>query len=582
MRRLIVLQLMFLVFQLALAQDGKQLGIAWKYQTDGSIRSGIIEDGQSIYFGNSSGQFICLNTAGQKRWETQLNGAIVSSPAIHDDHLFVTVRDQAIYALDKNNGSIKWKFEFSVPDYPPIGGWKYFGAGPLIWKDKLFAGTGNGTLYALDQETGKEVWSYKTGGPIRAAACTDGRYLYQPSNDGIVHVLDMSGRLIWQFKTDGAGLDQSNQGQVKKGIYNQPSLMNGLLIFGSRDGNTYAVDVNTRKEKWRFTYGPTWAMSNAVDQEYAYIGWSTNNKVTAINLLSGQMVWDKTFGAHNYAKGLIDQTSIMFGSADGHLYQLDKKTGEQIGSVEVGSEIYASPIRVGNLTIFGADNGVLFAAKEMRSPQKVVYLPGQIQGNAQYLVVDQKVAPYLVKRGFEQMDSVQLNRFIQDRIKDREPSVIVFALPLIPGPIMGQDPSKGLMRQYLETGGKVVWFGDLPNYYEPDENDQFKRDPGPGITLLGTDFKNANESGNYFSQATQVGRNWGLPSGFKTTCAIIAPQADILPLAYDEFNRISAWVKVFCPKPGSGFVSCRTWGWNLPIKDQDLEIIYNLATYGLE
>lgn len=582
MRRLVTLKLLFFIYQLSLAQAPVQPGILWKFQTGGAIRSGLISDSQNVYFGNSAGQFFCVNTLGENVWEIKLEGAIVSSPALNENTIFVSCRDKALYAINKHDGNILWQFDFSEPQYQRIGGWKYFGAGPLILDDKVLAGSGNGTLYAMDISDGSLHWTYDTAGPIRATPISDGTYIYQPSNDGFIHVLDTEGILIWKFKTDGADLDQSNQGQVKKGIYNQPSLMNELLVFGSRDGNTYAVDIETRKEKWRFTYGPTWAMSNSIDDGIVYVGWSTNNKITALDLESGEMLWDKALGAHNYTKALPFDESVVVGSADGKLHSLSKATGSDQWVVEVGSEIYTSPIKVKDLIIFGADDGALYAVRKLPVPKRAVYLPNEIIGNAQYLVVDQKVAPYLVERGFEQLDAEALHQFIEERLEDQHPSVVVFALPLIPEQIIGQNPTRGLMRRYLDNGGKVIWFGDLPNYYELDSNDQFKRDPSAGIALLEVDFQNVNESGNYFSRATQEGRNWGLPVWFKTTAAIVAPQADIIPLAFDEFGRISAWVRSYHSRSGAGFVSCRTWGWNLPIKEQDLEIIYQLATYGLE
>lgn len=57
---------------------------------------------------------------------------------------------------------------------------------------------------------------------------------------------------------------------------------------------------------------------------------------------------------------------------------------------------------------------------------------------------------------------------------------------------------------------------------------------------------------------------------------------DIIPLAYDEFKNVSIWMKKFHPRIGSGYISSRTWGGNTQIKKTDLNLIYQLAIYGLE
>jgi hypothetical protein len=89
------------------------------------------------------------------------------------------------------------------------------------------------------------------------------------------------------------------------------------------------------------------------------------------------------------------------------------------------------------------------------------------------------------------------------------------------------------------------------------------------------------DSGNYISVSTPEGRNMGLPYRLKTTGSVISPEG-IIPLAHDEFGRVNCWMKKFNDRPGSGFVSCRSWSWNVPIQEEDLELIFGLATYGLQ
>jgi hypothetical protein len=467
----------------------------------------------------------------------------------------------------------------------PTGGWEYFSSSPVPSADQktIYVGSGDGHLYALATDNGQLRWKHKTPRRIRATPFLDNGLLYQPSNDGWLYVLDAdSGALAWKFETQGANMDSRQAGFDRNSIFDQPSREGDLLVFGARDGNVYGVDLSERKAKWNFSYGTTWAMSSTIADQTVYVGWSTNNLISAHDLQSGEEKWKFNAGSHVYTTPLVLNKSVYFGSASGSFYRLRQDSGEPVWSYEVGREIYGSPVHHDGTFFFGADDGVLYAVTEGVPAYKAVYLPDSIRGNARYLVVDPKLAPYLVERNFRQLDSASLYRFLSDRIADRAPSVVVFALPIIPESCIGEQPANGLLRQYLNSGGKIIWMGDIPNYYEPDASGNFKRDPTTGMQLLDVAYNVPRESGNYYSRATQAGRNWGLPPWLKTTASIVAPAKNIQPLAFDEDGRIGAWIKSFHPNPNSGFISCRTWAWNVPIREEDLEIIHTLAIYGLE
>jgi hypothetical protein len=158
------------------------------------------------------------------------------------------------------------------------------------------------------------------------------------------------------------------------------------------------------------------------------------------------------------------------------------------------------------------------------------------------------------------LDSAKLYQFIADRILDKALSMVVFAYDAIPANIVGEPPESGMIRKYLESGGKILWFGGVPNLFGFDAKGKFQRgrDLTVATQLLDVDFVSPEESGNYYSRSTQHGLNWGLPTWLKTTHSSVAPEK-VIPFTIDENNRVSAWMKKFNERPGSGFISCRTW-----------------------
>lgn len=574
------------------ATHPENLIVKWRFKTEGALRSDAVINGSTIFIASTDGQLYALRkNDGKQLWAFKTGGAIAGEPVVTDKLVIVVSRDGMIYAINRNTGQLDWTFSMQPERAATKAEWQYFTAAPVIDNSKVYVGSGDGSLYALHQKNGQLVWKFQTQGQIRATPLLHEGTIYQPSNDGIVYVLDAAtGHQQWIFKTEGHYYNSEDFNFDRKSIFAAPIIMANSLIIGARDGNVYAIDLQTKMARWKFSYGTPWAMSTAADEGAVYVGWSTNNRFSAIDLASGKEKWQFSTGAHNYTTPLVKDKAIIFGSADGTLYQLDKVTGNKIAQYTVGHEIFSSPVydQETDTIFFGSDDGNLYAAKKGQAGYKAVYQPAEITGIMQYLVVDPKVTPYLSEHGYTHLHSdAQLKQFIEARIADNTPSVIVFALPMIPNEIMSEKPAQGLMHQYLMSGGKVMWFSDPPNYYSPNEADNdFIRNPKPGTELLDVSFTALTDSGNYFSQATQEGKNWGLPQWLKATSTPVAfqdsaPKA-VVPLAIDEFGRIALWVKLFSKKPGTGFVSMRTWGWNIPIKDEDLKLIDQLARYGLD
>jgi outer membrane protein assembly factor BamB len=557
--------------------------VKWRFKTEGPIRSAATMDTDNIYFGSADGNVYAVNkNTGTTKWKYQTTGSIAGSLLLHNGMVIVSSRDNYVYAIRADNGSLLWKFQMNLT----LGGyteWEYFTAAPVISGDNALVASGDGNLYALDVTCGKLIWKFQAGARMRATPLVHEGKIYQPANDGYIYVLsEHNGALDWKFKTNGASLDV-NAGFDRTCIFTKPSIVDNLLVFGSRDGNVYAIDIKTKTEKWKFTYGPTWAMSTFVHKGTVFVGWSTNKLISAIDLNTGMEKWQYTVGSVTYTTAAIHGSHVIFGSADGNLYGFEQATGKKVWQFRTGQEIFSSVLVDGGTLYVGCDNGYMYALEDNTRIHafKAVYQPLP-EGATSYPLIDPAITPYLKTKGFVVLDSAKLLTFITQRIKDKVPSVIVFAYDMIPMNIIGKYPATGLIRQYLESGGKILWFGSTPMRFEFDASGRFIRYLGVNTAeqMLRVTFNSPEESGNYYSRATQEGLNRGLSQWLKTTSAAVAPEG-VIPLAVDEYNRVSAWLKKFDDQPGSGFISCRTWAWEVPMTNQDLELVNELALYGL-
>lgn len=559
--------------------------IKWAFQTEGFIRGAAVLDGDSLYFGSADGLLYAVSKKdGQLRWKFQTGGAIAGAPAVAGSTVIVAGRSDWVHALDVADGSLRWSFRLQ-PVLPTPTEWNYFTAPPVVDGDRVLVPAGDGRLYALDLATGAQRWVFASGDSLRAAPLVVGDTIYQPSGDDHVYALAAAdGQLLWKYATAGVGYDLS-QGFIRSDIFTRPSLADGLLVFGSRDANVYAVDVATREKKWTFAYDSTWAMSTTVNDGTVFVGWSTNKKIAALDLATGAKKWEFDAGAHTYTTALVVGDDTYWGSANGRVHKLDKRTGALKWSYAVGSDIYSSLIHDDGTLYFGTDDGRLLAITEgAATVQKAVYLPANIPAGISGFVVDPALAPYLVERGYRRIDSAAaLAEWLAARTAEGGPSVVAFGFAQIPSAVVGANPEAGPLRKYLESGGKVVWPWGIPNQVTFDEQGNFLAyDPSVAARLLDLEFLGFQDSGNYYSRATQTGRNWGMPAWLKTGFASLPADAAVTVLATDEHGRISAFVKSFHPRVGAGWVTYAPKGYGVPITAAELAAFERVASYAIE
>ncbi|MEQ8423309.1 MAG: PQQ-binding-like beta-propeller repeat protein, partial [Cyclobacteriaceae bacterium] len=485
MTRTYIITLVFTLLWISHFVSGQILNpkVRWTFKTQGSIRGAAVTDASQIYFGSADGYFYSLNkSTGAIVWKFKTEGAIAGTPALTASLIIFTSRDNLVYALNPKSGQLVWKFRMQ-PIMDAYTSWEYFVSTPVTSGNRVFVGSGDGNLYALDLGNGKEVWKFKTNGRIRATPLITAKTIYQPSNDGVVYVLNEdNGKLLWKFETDGASLDSRKFGFDRNCIFAQPQLKDSILVIASRDGKTYGVDIYSHQEKWRFTYGTTWAMSATLDADLVYIGWSTNNHFCALDVKTGTEKWKFIAKSVVYTKPLVLERDVIVGSGDEHVYALDKKTGQKRWEYKLSNPVFSSPIFDDDILYFGCDDGNMYALEEGVKPYKAVYLPVSSRYD---FTVDPKITPYLKSKGFAQLDSASITKFLNDRIRDQAPSVLVMAFDYIPENLIGEAPENGIFRKYLEAGGKVIWFGNVPNPYVIDENGKISMSVAKGNRLLG-------------------------------------------------------------------------------------------------
>lgn len=232
--------------------------------------------------GSADGSVYALHAkTGKLLWRWQARAAVLGSPAVSGDTVFVGTSDHRIVALGIKEGHLLWSFdELQGPVVST----------PLLYQGKLYLGAWDTYLYALRTDNGKLVWKWNNGSPVRnysPASCipvaSDG-VVYVVAPDRYVSALDAgTGQLYWRSRdaglresigmsADGRWLyGKSMQDTVVAyaavrapqtaawkmhagfGYEHVPSMLiekEGLVFFGTRNGVVYAVDPASKKVAW--------------------------------------------------------------------------------------------------------------------------------------------------------------------------------------------------------------------------------------------------------------------------------------------------------------------------------------------
>ena len=129
-------------------------------------------------------------------------------------------------------------------------------------------------------------WKFPTRGPVRGSPVVAGELVLFGSGDGNLYALEAaSGRERWRATLGGA-------------VASAPAVAGGLVFATSRERRMTALDLETGRERWRFEAGP--------DLPFRW-GWDF--------WLSSPAVAD---------------ARVFFGSGDANLYALDAKSGRKL------------------------------------------------------------------------------------------------------------------------------------------------------------------------------------------------------------------------------------------------------------
>jgi hypothetical protein len=183
--------------------------------------------------------------------------------------------------------------------------------------------------------------------------------------------------------------------------------------------------------------------------------------------------------------------------------------------------------------------------------------------------------------GYEILDAGELKTWMNARIADGKASVVVFCRDVAPDTVIESMSPDCTLRKYLDAGGKIVWYSDIPVFYQGHlgGGTTWWGPDGPAniLGIPGLDW--TKDTGTQVT-LTDDGATWGLTETW--TSNRWAPADDTFTiLATDATGNAAAWMKHFVPGDTSrGFV--RIWDTEVTANYRPtFEDLLHVAEYGL-
>lgn len=224
------------------ALDRSSGAIVWSIDTGKPNVACPVIVGDRVYVGSISGRFGCLSLSdGSTIWAfDSLRAFVETRPLVTDRSVIFGAWDSYLYALDRENGALRWKWNngSTARGLSPAAAW------PVESGGRIYIAAPDRASTVLDEETGSVIWRTKEH-VVRESIgrSEDGNRFYAKGmNDTLFafNARSTSKELLWATDCDfGYDIDPS-----------MPREAGGRVYFGTKNGLVFSLDGETGAIAW--------------------------------------------------------------------------------------------------------------------------------------------------------------------------------------------------------------------------------------------------------------------------------------------------------------------------------------------
>jgi outer membrane protein assembly factor BamB len=125
-----------------------------------------------------------------------------------------------------------------------------------------------------------------------------------------------------------------------EGIQSSPSVVDSLVIIGSRDANVYALHAKTGKKIWMQSFGGSWMPSSfAIANKTAYTGSSDGKGFFSLDLKNGKINYSTNTSLFTFSTPAIANQLAFIGVMNGSLLAIDLTSGTIKGKFDTSGRL---------------------------------------------------------------------------------------------------------------------------------------------------------------------------------------------------------------------------------------------------
>jgi outer membrane protein assembly factor BamB len=294
----------------------------WMHQVRGEnsppealFGGGVTYDGGRIYVTNGAGDAAALDAAtGNQLWIAKPGGPLRGAPTVAGDTVYMLSGDSQLYALNAQNGELRWQGAGSFELAGVFGS-----AAPAFAQSTLVAGFSSGELTA---------------------------YRYE------------NGNVVWQDALARTGIS-TTVGQLSD-IDADPVIDNGRVFAIGQGGRMVAIELITGQRAWEINIGGLSTPWVAGDWVFVV---TDKAQLLAVARSSGRIRWISQLPAFRRAPETHSLTNA------------DVQAGRTTGRVEPGRDpiYWRGPVLAGNRLVLTSSRGnIIFASPTDGSVQTTV------------------------------------------------------------------------------------------------------------------------------------------------------------------------------------------------------------------
>jgi len=305
-------------------------------------------------------------------WKVAISKPGYNSPVIWGDRLFLTGGDDdglIVSCFDRNSGELLWEKEAeNIPGSPatmPSTTDDTGLAAPTVATDgyRVYAIFATGDIIAFSME-GERAWARNLGVPQNHYGHSSSLLVwnkkvivqYDTGSGGRMLALDtQTGETVWDIRRDN-NISWASPVLIDYG--------DKIQVVTNTDPLVAGYDVETGEEIWKLSVmmgevGPSVAYDDGLvfaNNEYA--------SLVAINPEPGaEVIWEKYDYLSEAASPVAHDGRLFLATSYGVLVCYDAKSGSQLWELDLGSQVYSSPV-IAEGKIYLMDNtGVMHIVK---------------------------------------------------------------------------------------------------------------------------------------------------------------------------------------------------------------------------